>query len=232
MATSILLDFDPRGQKIDIAQGSTVFLTTKLSTVSGGGDSSGGVGSGAVSRYELWVEAAHDGPELKAELEDRVNSDDFSVEIEDFAVGTYPLNVGGADRGTIDVVAVQGGTEGEIEFRDPAGARPLHARFRSARPDRRDPQERRLCSRPARSRPNPRAGAVAETAVAMAAPVAAAMTIRPATTTAVAVAAAMTIRRAMTTAATTTAAMTTAVNAAADTVDDFRSGRNVGAGSG
>ena len=37
----ILLDFDPRGQQIDIAQGSTVFLTTKLATNPGGGGSGG-----------------------------------------------------------------------------------------------------------------------------------------------------------------------------------------------
>lgn len=115
----ILLDFDPRGQQIDIAQGGTIFLTTKLGTEPGGGSSSGGAGSGDVARYVLHVEAAHDGPELKAELEDRANRDDFSVELEDFAAGTYTLSVGGTDRGTIDVVAVQGGTEGEIEFRDP-----------------------------------------------------------------------------------------------------------------
>jgi hypothetical protein len=115
----ILLDFDPRGQQIDIAQGNTVFLTTKLATEPGGGGSSGGAVDGDVTRYELRVESSHDGPELKAELEDRSTRTDFSVEIEDFAAGTYTLNVGGTERGTIDVVAVEGGTEGEIEFRDP-----------------------------------------------------------------------------------------------------------------
>jgi hypothetical protein len=33
----ILLDFDPRDQRIEIAQGSTVFLTTKMGSASGGG---------------------------------------------------------------------------------------------------------------------------------------------------------------------------------------------------
>lgn len=118
----ILLDFDPRGQQVEIAQGGTVFLTTKLAE-SGGGDSGGGGGSGGangvIARYVLHVEAAHDGPELKAELEDRPSRTDFQVELEDFTAGTYTLNVGGTDRGTIDVAAVQGGTEGEVEFRDP-----------------------------------------------------------------------------------------------------------------
>ncbi|MET0230482.1 MAG: hypothetical protein ABW186_06080, partial [Rhodanobacteraceae bacterium] len=64
-----LLDFDPRGQMIDVAQGSTVFLTTKLATEpngGGGGSSGGSAGGGDVARYELRVETTHDGPELKA----------------------------------------------------------------------------------------------------------------------------------------------------------------------
>ena len=118
-----LLDFDPRGETIAVAQGSTVFLTTKLATDSNGGGGGGGAssgGAGTTVRYELRVEAAHDGPELKADFEDRNRRDDFSVELEDFAVGAYTLEVGGTERGTIDAVAVTGGTEGEIEFRDPA----------------------------------------------------------------------------------------------------------------
>ena len=118
----ILLDFDPRGEQIEVARGSTVFLTTQLAGQPGGGggdDDSGGGAGGDIERYVLHVEASHDGPELKAELEERGTRTDFSVELEDFAAGTYTLNVGGTDRGTIDVVAVQGGTEGEIEFRDP-----------------------------------------------------------------------------------------------------------------
>ena len=37
--------------------------------------------------------------------------------------------MGGTDRGTIDLVAVQGGTEGEIEFRDPPEPRHLALDF-------------------------------------------------------------------------------------------------------
>lgn len=114
----ILLDFDPRNQIVDIAQGSTVFLTTKIGTESTGGGDNGGAG-GTTSRYDLRVEGAHDGAEFKATLDSGRLVSEFRVELEDVAVGSYTLNVGGADRGTIDVVAVQGGTEGEIEFRDP-----------------------------------------------------------------------------------------------------------------
>jgi len=118
-AGKILLDFDPRGQTIDIAQGDTVFLTTKLPEQSGGGSSGGGANSGDAARYVLRLDSPHDGPQLRAELDDRAQRDDFSVELEHVAAGSYTLNVGGTDRGTIDVVAVQGGTEGEIEFSNP-----------------------------------------------------------------------------------------------------------------
>jgi hypothetical protein len=60
--------------------------------------------------------------ELNAKLEERPNRADFSVELEDVPAGSYALDVGGVERGTIDVVAVTRGTEGEIEFRDPPEA--------------------------------------------------------------------------------------------------------------
>jgi hypothetical protein len=72
-----------------------------------------------VTRYALRVDGAHDGPEFKAVLDARTLHREFRVELEDVAAGSYTLNVGGTDRGTIDVVAVEGGTEGEVEFRDP-----------------------------------------------------------------------------------------------------------------
>lgn len=118
-AGKILLDFDPRGQRVEIAQGSTVFLTTTMGTESGGGGGGGNNAGGPIDRYELRVEGAHDGPEFKARLDAGRQRSNFHVELEDVAAGSYTLNIGGTDRGTIDVVAVQGGTEGEIEFRDP-----------------------------------------------------------------------------------------------------------------
>ena len=39
--------------------------------------------------------------------------------MEDLSVGAYSLWVGGVNRGTIQVTSVPGGTEGEIEFRNP-----------------------------------------------------------------------------------------------------------------
>ena len=116
----ILLDFDPRGALVEVVQGDTVFLRTKFGEGGGAGnDDPGDVPGGSVGFYEMRVETANDGPELHAKLEDRPNRADFSVELEDVPAGSYALDVGGVERGTIEVVAVARGTEGEIEFRDP-----------------------------------------------------------------------------------------------------------------
>ena len=114
-----LLDFDPREAVVEIAQGDTVFLRTKFGSGVGADDDPGTVPGGSVDFYEMRVETSNDGPELHARLEDRPGRADFSVELEDVSAGSYVLDVGGVERGTIEVVAVARGTEGEIEFRDP-----------------------------------------------------------------------------------------------------------------
>ena len=83
-----------------------------------------GGGSGAPpfgdAVYEMSVEpSGNDGPELKAKLEQRASRVDFNVELEDLAAGTYGLVIGGTNQGSIVVRAVPGGTEGELEFRNP-----------------------------------------------------------------------------------------------------------------
>lgn len=118
----ILLDFDPRGAVVEVAQGNTVFLRTKFGTGDGASDDPGSLPGGSIAFYEMQVETSNDGPELHAKLEERPNRADFSVELEDVPAGSYALDVGGVERGTIDVVAVTRGTEGEIEFRDPPEA--------------------------------------------------------------------------------------------------------------
>jgi hypothetical protein len=124
----ILLDFDPRGQRIDVERNGTVFLTTELTdTPPPGGGSGAPTGSGV---YALVVEpSGNDGPELHAELELRAGRADFSVEVEDVAVGSYTLRVDGTERGTVDVVAVPGGTNGELEFRNPVEPGKLQLNF-------------------------------------------------------------------------------------------------------
>lgn len=124
----ILLDFDPLGQLIEIEQGGTVFLMADFPTEPGGSGGSGGSGSGGsggsgnnddeidVDLINTGVDGDADG---NAEWEQRSDRTDFKVEVEDLDIGSYNLIVGGVVRAQINVVAVDGGTEGEVEFRDP-----------------------------------------------------------------------------------------------------------------
>ncbi|HEY6942893.1 hypothetical protein [Dokdonella sp.] len=112
----VLLDFDPRAQLVEVVQGNTVFLSRMFD---GAGRDDGANPGGTFERYVLELEAANDGPQMRAVLDDGRGRSEFSVELEDFLPGTYALIVDGVERGSIDVVAIDGGTEGEIEFRDP-----------------------------------------------------------------------------------------------------------------
>ena len=121
----VLLDFDPRGKLVQIAQGSTVYLTATFGSAGTGttppppppGDGSPPFGN---AEYEMSIEpGGNDGPELKARLRQRSDRVDFNVELEDLPAGNYGLVIDGINRGSINVQAVLGGTEGEIEFRNP-----------------------------------------------------------------------------------------------------------------
>jgi hypothetical protein len=121
-----LLTFDPRGKRVEILEGARVVLTAAQFTGSpnSGGNNGGNPPiSGAPpfgnDLYRLQVELFNDGPEMEVELERRANRIDFKVELEDVAVGSYTLTVGGTQRGSLQVVSVPGGTEGELELRFP-----------------------------------------------------------------------------------------------------------------
>ena len=126
-----LLDFDPREQSIDILQGAVVVLSTTLGGATGGdnGGTTGGAPPVGNDEYRLVIEQFNDGPEMQAELERRPTRVEFKVELEDVPVGDYQLMVGGVDRGTLSVVDVPGGTEGELEFRSPEDATHLPLDF-------------------------------------------------------------------------------------------------------
>ncbi|MGB0514172.1 MAG: hypothetical protein ACPGJE_04950, partial [Wenzhouxiangellaceae bacterium] len=70
-------------------------------------------------RVFLAPTGAAPGASGKADFEQRPGRTEFSVEVEDLALGSYTLRVGGQDRGSIEVIATPGGNEGEIEFRSP-----------------------------------------------------------------------------------------------------------------
>ena len=73
---------------------------------------------------EIEVELENTGPDPDAsgdvEYEQESDKEEFSVEVEDLEVGTYQVTVEDTVRGEIDVVSTEDGTEGEVEFRDPA----------------------------------------------------------------------------------------------------------------
>jgi hypothetical protein len=134
-AGKILLDFDPRGQQIEVLEGATVILEILFPTQGtggctmncggGGAGGSGGGGSGMdFGTVDIEADLSNTGvysaASGNARLEPRMDRTDFSVEIEDVPAGSYELRVGGSIVGTFNAALEQDGTvRGELEFRDP-----------------------------------------------------------------------------------------------------------------
>ncbi len=111
----VLLDFDPRGELIEIEQGGTIFLSRIFDDGSGGGTPP------VCSNFDQEPDLVNVGPDPdakgKARYREEVDCDaDFRVEIEDLPLGDYDLVVGGVNRGTITVALVLGEPEGELDF--------------------------------------------------------------------------------------------------------------------
>lgn len=133
-ADEVLLDFDPRGQAIDVLDNGVVILTNVAPEI---GDPPG-TGTGgtppAFGDSEIEIDLANLGvyplADADAKFEQEPNRVDFDVEVEDVPVGNYTLFVGGVERGTIEVVTLEDdSTEGELEFRYPAEAGKLPLDF-------------------------------------------------------------------------------------------------------
>jgi hypothetical protein len=108
-----LLDFDPRGQVIDLAQGTNLMFSGKLEAKARNVN----VAAPSVALFIIPSTGADADGTARARL--RVDPDarrKFSVELEDLPVGAYELLVNDVLRGTINVAAPAGGTQGEIEF--------------------------------------------------------------------------------------------------------------------
>jgi len=104
---SVPLNFDPRGELVEVVQGG-VQLSNTLASGSGGG-------SGSVSEEgSLTSTGAIPGASGHVRIREKRGVIDFDVEIEDVPNGSYDLFVGGVDRGDIIVSA----NRGEIEFSD------------------------------------------------------------------------------------------------------------------
>ena len=121
----LLLDFDPRGELIEVLDGGDVILTALFEATAEDDGPPAHAGREEIeielTSTSLFADASGD-----AEYERRGMREEFEVEIEDVAEGDYTLLVGGIERGTIEVITVsENATEGEIEFRAPGAGNKL-----------------------------------------------------------------------------------------------------------
>jgi len=138
-AGKLPLDFDPRGQLIEVADASGLVFSVDFPATDGNdddddgnddgnddsGDDDSGSDEGDSDPAEIEVPLTNTGvfPQASGDARLRIDDDgerDFNVDIEDLPVSGYDLVVGGMQRGTIMVEASDDGNEGEIEFGDPA----------------------------------------------------------------------------------------------------------------
>lgn len=107
------LNFDPRGQVIDIAQSTNLLFSGRCEA------RARNLNFATPSLRSAFIPTTGLDADGTARARYRVDKDarrKFSVELEDVPVGAYDLLADGVLQGTINVVNVPGGTEGEIEF--------------------------------------------------------------------------------------------------------------------
>jgi hypothetical protein len=108
------LNFDPRGQMIEIVGSEGVFFSHLFGDGSLTGE--GGVVPFEIERPLLSSGEDEDGS-ARGKLKRKPDGElSFAVEVEDVEAGDYELLVSGTVRGAITVAAVIGGTRGQIEF--------------------------------------------------------------------------------------------------------------------
>ena len=117
-----LLDFDPRGSTVEILFNGDAAMSDSLPTDVPPVDTSPVPFGNAEYEVELVSTGLDPDAEGEAQLEQRPDRVEFEVEVEDLTVGTYDLIVSGIFRGSIEVMTVPGGTNGEIDFRIPSGS--------------------------------------------------------------------------------------------------------------
>jgi hypothetical protein len=115
------LQFDPRGQLIEIKNSAGTFFSHVFgdgSATPGAGGTGGATVPGIIT-VALFSSGADDNATGKAEFKrDDRGGESFEVEVEDVSRGAFELLVGGAVRGTLQVDATDNGTRGKIEFDD------------------------------------------------------------------------------------------------------------------
>ncbi len=119
-----LLDFDPRGETIQITQSSQTVLSGTLPTEGTPiGLASDPVDGERSIRQVMTNAGVYPSGEAIAEWEQDDGRLEFEVDVEDIPQGRYTLRVDTIDRGILEVKADDDGdTDGEIEFHSPARA--------------------------------------------------------------------------------------------------------------
>lgn len=116
-----LFEVDPRGQLVTIERAAVVYLQVVLpNTPASPGNSA--AAKAPKLKIKVNLEATGADPDASGKLDWRSQSGfvRMKVEVEDLDPGLYDLSVGGVIVGVIEVVALDaGGSEGEIEFRNP-----------------------------------------------------------------------------------------------------------------
>lgn len=113
----LLLDFDPRGLRVDVSQNGNICFSGKMRA------DAQGVTICAYSETTVMLPSTGADPDGSAEAELRTREDceqSFSVEAEDIPVGAYDIKVGGVLKETLTVIDDGVKIEGEIEFEDGA----------------------------------------------------------------------------------------------------------------
>lgn len=108
-----LLNFDPRGQLIEVKTAAGVFFSHLFRVAD--------TNSSVIMPLRLELPLFNQGFALAASASMKYRRDDrgrlsFQVEIENAPAGSYDLLVGGSPRATITVSATVSGTQGEVEF--------------------------------------------------------------------------------------------------------------------
>ncbi len=114
-----LLDFDPRGQRVEVQQGGTSYLETDVPT---SGNENEEDEEEDEEEVEIEIDLNNTGPDSDAtgevEFEKEADKAVFTVEVEDLTMGTYEVVVADTARGELDVTGDEG--EAEIGFRRPS----------------------------------------------------------------------------------------------------------------
>jgi len=111
--TKLPLDFDPRGQTVDILKAGAVWFTGVFRAAAAG------LTTCTFSLTEAPLLSTGTDADASGNVRFITQTDcrrDLNVEVEDLPVGNYELLVGGVVRGTIEVGTANPGTEGELEF--------------------------------------------------------------------------------------------------------------------